>query len=37
MSEGDFEVHDSIEVGADADLLLEIRAFGLRAGITIIS
>ncbi|MDX8503240.1 RES family NAD+ phosphorylase [Mesorhizobium sp. VK4C] len=37
VSEGDFQVHDSIEVGADADLLLEIRAFGLRAGITIIS
>ncbi|CDX17338.1 RES domain-containing protein (fragment) [Mesorhizobium sp. ORS 3324] len=35
--EGDFEVHDSIEVGFDADLLLEIRAFGLRAGNTIIS
>ncbi|MDX8463220.1 RES family NAD+ phosphorylase [Mesorhizobium humile] len=37
VSEGDFEVHDSIEVGADADLLLEIRAFGMRAGITIVS
>lgn len=37
VSEGDFQVHDSIEVGADANLLLELRAFGLRAGITIIS
>lgn len=37
VGEADFEVHDCIDVGADADLLLEIRAFGKRAGITIIS
>jgi RES domain len=37
VGEGDFELHDCIEVRADASLLLEIRGFGQRAGITIIS
>lgn len=37
VGEADFEVHDCIEVGADAGLLLELRGFGQRAGITIIS
>jgi hypothetical protein len=37
ISEGDFEVQDCIEVSADASLLLELRSFGQRAGITIIS
>jgi hypothetical protein len=37
VGEADFEVLDSVEVGADAGLLLELRGFGQRAGITIIS
>lgn len=36
IREGDFEVSDCISVSADASLLLEIRTFGQRAGITII-
>lgn len=35
--EVDFEILDCIEVGADANLLLELRGFDHRAGITIIS
>ena len=37
VSEADFEIHDCIDVSTDADLLLELRYFGRRAGITIIS
>ena len=37
LRETDFDTLDCIAVGADASLLLEIRAFGQRAGITIIS
>lgn len=37
VGEADFKVQDSVEVGADAGLLLELRGFGQRAGITIIS
>jgi hypothetical protein len=37
VGEGDFEVQDCVEVRADASLLLELRGFGQRAGITIIS
>lgn len=37
VGEGDFAVHDCIDVSADANLLLELRGFGLRAGITIVS
>ena len=37
IREGDFEVSDCINVSADASLLLEIRTFSQRAGITIIS
>lgn len=37
VGEADFQTLECIAVGADASLLLEIRAFGQRAGITIIS
>lgn len=37
VSEANFDIHDCIDVSADADLLLELRKFGRRAGITIIS
>ena len=37
VGETDFEVHDSIAVNANADLLLELRRFEHRAGITIVS
>lgn len=37
IRETDLDTLDCIAVGADAGLLLEIRAFGQRAGITIIS
>lgn len=37
VTEADFETHDCIDVRADADLLLELRNFGRRAGVTIIS
>jgi hypothetical protein len=37
VSEADFEIRDCIEVRGDASLLLELRSFGQRAGITIIS
>jgi RES domain len=37
VGEADFDVHDRIEVSADASLLLELRNFGRRAGITIVS
>ena len=37
LGEADFDVHDCIEVSGDASLLLELRGFGQRAGITIIS
>lgn len=37
VGEVEFDVHDRIEVASDADLLLEMRGFGRRAGITIVS
>ncbi|MGO8972643.1 MAG: RES family NAD+ phosphorylase [Steroidobacteraceae bacterium] len=37
VCEANFDIHDCIDVSADADLLLELRKFGRRAGITIIS
>ncbi|MGO9233085.1 MAG: RES family NAD+ phosphorylase [Methylocella sp.] len=37
VSETNFDIHDCIDISADADLLLELRKFGRRAGITIIS
>ncbi len=37
VSEVDFEIRDCIDVSGDASLLLELRTFGQRAGITIIS
>lgn len=37
VGEAEFEVHDSIAVNTNADLLLELRRFGRRAGITIVS
>jgi hypothetical protein len=37
VGERDFEIHDCIDVSADASLLLELRGLGQRAGITIIS
>ncbi|NNU49271.1 RES family NAD+ phosphorylase [Rhizobium sp. WYCCWR 11279] len=37
MAEDRLDVVQSIDVGADADLLLELRDYGRRAGITIIS
>ncbi|MGO9682620.1 MAG: RES family NAD+ phosphorylase [Beijerinckiaceae bacterium] len=37
VSEANFDIQDCIDVSADADLLLELRKFGRRAGITIIS
>ena len=37
ISEASFDTHDCIDVSADAGLLLEIRKFGRRAGIIIIS
>lgn len=37
VGEADFEIHDCIAVNANADLLLELRRFGHRAGITIVS
>jgi hypothetical protein len=37
VGEADFDIRDCIEVGADASLLLEIRNFGRRAGVTIVS
>jgi RES domain len=36
VGEADFDVHDCIDVSADASLLLELRNFGQRAGITIV-
>lgn len=36
VGEADFDIHDRIDVSANADLLLELRNFGKRAGITII-
>jgi len=37
VSEVNFDIHDCIDVSADADLLLELRKFGRRASITVIS
>lgn len=37
LDEADFDVLDCIEVGSDPTLLLEIRAFGRRAGITLVA
>jgi hypothetical protein len=37
VEEADFDVRDRIDVSADASLLLELRNFGRRAGITIVS
>jgi hypothetical protein len=37
VGEADFDVHDRIDVGADASLLLELRNFGRRAGITAVA
>ena len=37
IAETDFEVLHRQDVGADAALLLELRGFGRRAGITIVS
>ena len=37
VGEADFDVRNRIDVSADASLLLELRNFGRRAGITIIS
>ncbi len=37
VSETNFDIHDCIDISADADLLLELRKFGRRARITIIS
>jgi hypothetical protein len=37
FGEADFEILDCIDVAGDAALLLELRTFGQRAGITIIS
>jgi hypothetical protein len=37
VGEADFEIHDRIDVSADADLLLELRNYGKRASIAIIS
>ena len=37
IGEADFEVRDCIVVSSDANLLLELRGFGQRAGVTIIS
>ena len=36
VSEETFDIYDCIDVSADADLLLELRKFGRRAGITIV-
>ena len=37
VSEANFDIHDCIDVSADVNILLELRKFGRRAGITIIS
>jgi hypothetical protein len=37
IAEADFEVHQRQEIATDASLLLELRGFGHRAGITIVS
>ena len=37
VGEAEFDVHDRIDVSTDAMLLLELRTFGRRAGITIVS
>lgn len=37
IRETDFDVHDCVEVAVDAKLLLELRGFGQRAGISIVS
>jgi hypothetical protein len=37
VGERDFEIHDCSDVSANVSLLLELRGFGQRAGITIIS
>ncbi len=37
VGEADFDVHDRIDASADASLLLELRNFGRRAGITIVA
>ncbi|MEH7845215.1 hypothetical protein [Rhizobium laguerreae] len=37
LAEDRLDVVQSIDAGADADLLLELRDYGRRAGITIIS
>jgi hypothetical protein len=37
MDESDFDVLDCIDVSAEASVLLELRNFGRRAGITIVS
>jgi hypothetical protein len=36
IGEADFDIHGCIDVSADASLLLELRNFGQRAGITIV-
>jgi hypothetical protein len=36
IGEVDFDIHGCIDVSADASLLLELRNFGQRAGITIV-
>ena len=36
IGEVDFDIQDCIDEGADASLLLELRNFGQRAGITIV-
>jgi RES domain len=37
VGETEFDVHDCIDVSADANLLLDLRNFGKRAGVTIVS
>ena len=37
VGEADFDVHDRVDVSADASALLELRNFGRRAGITIVA
>jgi hypothetical protein len=36
VGEADFDVRDCIDVSTDASLLLELRSFGKRAGVTIV-
>jgi hypothetical protein len=37
ISESEFDIIEQVDVSADGKLLLELRAFGQRAGITIIA